>query len=176
MTIKRFMYLNLRKRMYNKNQRDWLLQKAVSCLGQEEVLEVHSFAPVSGHGRPELPAGLSCVTFRDGANHLVSQVYSNDTHNGLRAKKEVPFFIDGRCIDGDKIARPAMHLIHKLDAFTPSIDRLVVWTHNVPRRLFELLDDDQVNCYVDEVRGLGLVITIPAGEIRSELQIRKLAL
>ncbi|QSO48067.1 hypothetical protein [Alicyclobacillus mengziensis] len=182
MSVKQFMYLNLRKGTYTKSQREWLLQKAVSGLDQQEVLEIHSFAPVTGYGRPELPVGLSCVTFRDRTNHVVSQVYSGSSYNGLQndnglqEKKELLFFIDGRCIDGDKVTRQVMHLLHKLYAFTPAIDGLVIWANEVPWRLFQSLDDEEMSFYVDEVRGLGLVITISVDEMKDGLQTRKSAL
>ena len=135
------------------------------------MLEIHSFAPVSGYGRPELPLGLRCVTFRDGIGHLVSQVYANGSDNARRRLQDtepVPFFIDGRRIVEEKLARQVMHLLHKLHAFSPSVGEIVVWTHDVPERLFDFLDESEVNFYVDEVRGVGLVITISASEIQRE--------
>ncbi|KPV40782.1 hypothetical protein [Alicyclobacillus ferrooxydans] len=164
MTIHQFMYLNLRPGIYNKSQREWLFQKAVSCLDRHAVLEVHSHSNLMVERTLTLRPGLRYIAFKDRPNHMVTQICQR--YGGHQTSQSVgddqAFYIDGRCIDGVQIARQTIHLLHKPQRFTPSLRRLVVWTSHVPHQLMDLLHDEGWEFDVCDTPRVGLVTTILA--------------
>lgn len=162
--INRFLYLNLRRTDYSHFQRGLLLHKAIQCLGKQAVLEVHTYAIPAVPTSPEFGVGLKLITLKDGPNHFVSQIYQSPSAKGdvHKFRQGTAFYVDGRCIGGEQVTRQAIHLLHKLHRFRPNPDSLVIWTKEVPRSLFDTIESEQRQIYVQEQKDLGLVIIIDA--------------
>lgn len=161
MTISTLRYLNLRTYKYTKLQKEELLRTALSCVEHNEVLEIHSHGSVIGY-HEKTGEGLTCITFKDRPNHLVSQVTKHAARNdGATLRNErLKFYIDGRYIDGVRIVRQVMHLLHHLTAFTPAIDELVLWSNDIPIQLLSVLEDEHRRFTVDVTPRVGFTLAI----------------
>lgn len=152
--------MDLRKSIYGKRARAWLLNNAITSLGSDEVLEVHGRPDMLNQPLNEIHPGLSLVTFMDQPNRLVLQIIKPGIHVEQGAENRACFYIDGRCISGVQLARQVMHLLHRMHCFSPRVLQLVIWASNLPESLFGCLDREGQAFCVGAMPAGGVVVTV----------------